>query len=365
MIRTLLAILGILVAMAILYFAFFSGSRPATKTPLNVNLDEIKPPNWEPLLDQGLVQINIDHDIEPEWLFLYRDRYGTGQIGGVIYDAQTRPRGDASVPAPNQAPVYLVPYKLLPDYSVTKNQGYFGVTDVTFKTVGAQVVLTPTPTPASTPEANVQAIQGERLLVQGWFNNLVNRFTVVWWIDEVSGYGSALAYTPGWFSLNPLHPNDWKGWSQQPESITSLWAWEPQSDRSNICRVAEWLLEEGPDPQRTRHFSALYDEGVLRFCAANIPTEPAFPEGQVLAYLLDGQATRWKTADPLRFDRVRVYAISEPVTTDMPQDRPVATVDVDFQAHDGLHSMRWFVEMISPSTIKDPVRWRIIRAEDR
>ncbi len=365
MIRTLLALLGILVVIAITYFAFFSGGRPAINTPLNVDLDEIKPSHWEPYLDRGLLQINIDHDVEPEWLFLYRDRYGTGQIGGVIYDAQTRPRGDDSAPVPSQVPVYLVPYKLLPDYSATKNQGYFGDTKVAYKTVGDQVILTPTPTPAKTPEANVQAIQGERLLLQGWFNNLVNRFAVVWWIDEASGYGSALAYTPGWFSLSPIHPYDWEAWEQQPESILSLWAWEPQMDRSDICRVAQWLLEEGPDPLRTRHFSALYDEGVLRFCSASIPSEPAFPEGQVLAYLLDGQSYRWEADNPPQYSHVRVYAISEPVTTDQPMTRPAATVDVDFQASDGWHSMRWYVEMIPPTSIKDPVRWRIVRAEDR
>jgi len=366
MFRTILAILGIIFAVIIIYFVFFYEKKPTPATPLNVNLEEIKPPQWKAYADDGLIQINIDNDAEPEWLFLYRDGYGTNQIGGVIYDAQNRPRGELSIPISSQASPYLVPYKLFPDYAPSKNRGYLGDDRVAFKTAGSQIILTPTPTPVSTPPSPPEAISGDRLLVKGFLHNVVNRFSIFWWVNPTYGYSGALAYTPGWFSLSNVNPDAWKDWNDAPKNINRLWAWEPQIDRSNICRVVEWRLDAGPNPPATWHFTALYDESSLRFCSSAIPSEPAFPEGQVLAYLFDGGAQRWQAgAQPRGFANVRVYAITEPEITDQPLDRPLAPVDVDFWASDGFHSMRWILEMIPPTTVKDPVRWRILRAEDR
>ena len=368
MFRTILAILGIIFAILIIYFIFFyDGGNGAQAPPLNINLEEIKPPEWKAYYeDEGLKLINIDHDAEPEWLFIYWDGYGTNQIGGVIYDAQNRPRGDDSIPIVNQVPTYLVPYKLLPDYPSSKNRGYLGDAGIDIKAAGAQVVLTPTPTPASTPPAPAKAESGERLLVRGRFNNLVNRFSIFWWVSPEIGYSGALAYTPGWFSLSKEHPGEWGQWENAPEKITQLWAWEPQVDRSNICRVAEWRLEPGDQPPMTWHFRALYEESFLRFCTSGLPSEPAFPEGQVMAYLLDGNKGRWKEgAAPAPFADVKIYAISEPEITAQPPKSPIVPVDVDFWARDGFHSMRWVLEMIWPDIVQDPVRWRILRAENR
>ena len=369
MFRTILAILGIIFAVIIIYFVFFyDGQKRIQATPLNINLEEIKPPEWK-AYDNGLELINIDHDAEPEWLFLYKDGYGTYQIGGVIYDAQKRPRDDFSIPIASQVPTYLVPYKLLPDYPASKNQGYLGDSAVDRKTAGSQVVLTPLPTsaPDATPQAPAKAMAGDRLLVRGKFNNLVDRVSIFWWVGPEYGYSGALAYTPGWFSLDDKNPNDWGQWDNDPAGITTLWAWEPQVDRSNICRVARWQLDPGDNPPKTWHFQALYEESFLRFCTNGVPSEPAFPEGQVLAYLLDGRSSRWKkeAESPPKYARVNVFAISEPEITDQPFQRPIASVDVDFKAADGFHSMRWVLEMIPPATVRDPVRWRIFRAEDR
>ena len=376
MFRTILAILGIVFAVIIIYFVFFyDGQKRVQATPLNINLEEIKPPEWKAYDEDGLELINIDHDAEPEWLFLYKDGYGTNQIGGVIYDAQNRPRGDFSIPIASQVPTYLVPYKLLPDYPASKNQGYLGDLQVDYKTVGNQLVLTPTATPASTPPPKAASMTGERLLVRGSHYLLnkkdgpavVNRFSVFWWVGPEYGYSGALAYTPGWFSLSKKKADDWADWKDAPERINRLWAWEPQVDRSNICRVVKWQLDPGDNPPITWHFQALYEESFLRFCTNGIPSEPAFPEGQVLAYLLDGRSSRWKkgTENPPKYADVNVFAISEPEITDQPFQRPIAPVDVDFEAADGFHSMRWVLEMIPPATVKDPVRWRIFRAEDR
>jgi len=368
MLRTILAILGIIFAIGIIYFVFFHKGSPPKSIPLNVNLEEIKPPGWKPYDEKnGLVMINIDHDAEPEWLFLYWDEYSTHQIGGVIYDAQSRPRNEFSIPVASQAPTYLIPYKLLPDYPPSKNRGYLGDNAVEYQAVGSQDVRTPTRPPSGTATPSPNIASGDRLLVRGKFNNLVNRFSLFWWVSPEYGYSGALAYTPGWFSLSDTNPQDWNAWKDHPLGITQLWAWEPQMDRSNICRVALWKLESGPNPPITWHFTAMYDESYLRFCRGDVPSEPAFPEGQVMAYLFDMDARRWKGgAGPLpRYNNVRVYNISEPEITDQPFDHPVAPVDVDFWASDGFHSMRWVLEMIPPATVKDPVRWRIQRAENR
>ncbi|HID34872.1 MAG TPA: hypothetical protein EYP25_09980 [Anaerolineae bacterium] len=367
MFRTILAILGVsfvLVTSAVI----FLGKTPANTTPLNVNLDEIKPPQWQAYYrDDGLVQINIDHDAEPEWLFFYKDGYNADRVGAVIYDAQNRPRNDFSIPIASQAPAYLIPYRLLPDYTPSKNLGYLSDSDIEFRTAGSQSILTPTPTPAATPAPQTQAMSGAKLLVKGKIHDgVINHFAIFWWMSPEFGYNGALATTPGWFSLSSSDPQDWKAWKDDPDKITQVWAWEPQVDRSNICRVAAWTLEgDGKDPA-TWHFSAHYDESQLRFCTREIPSEPAFPEGQVLAFLLDQKRNRWReSASVQTFDNVRVLHISEPVITDQPPEQPRSFVDVDFNARDGLHSMRWTVEMIPPATVKAPVRWRILRAEER
>ena len=370
MIRTLLAIVGIIIAVAILYYVFLSDKGPVANrtTPLNIDLEAIKPPDWVPARDEGLLQINIDGDIEPEWLFFYKDNYNTGQVGGIIYDAQNRPRGDASIPLSDQAPTYLVPYRLMPDYVALKNQGYLGDDQVLYHVAGEQrlSVPTPTPPPNTTPTPMPKDVEsGDRLLIRGQFHGVTNRFSVFWWLGPDAGYGGALATTPGWFSLHAEDPANWKLWDENPLQIATLWAWEPQVDRSNICRVVEWRLDPGPNPPATWHFLALYDEGVLRFCSKQIPTEPSFPEGQVLAYLLDNHAERWSMSNPPHYTNVRVYRLSVPTVTNPTAASPLIPVDVDFEADGIMHSMRWLVEMVPPQTIHDPVRWRIAGSQNR
>jgi hypothetical protein len=363
MLRTILAILGVIAAIAIVWFVFFSdrgGQRVATTN--SIDIDEIKPPNWKPLDEkEKLILINLDDDVAVEWLFLYRDEYSTNQIGGMVYDAQNRPRGTEQVPVPSQAPVYLVPYRLMPDYSIQKNHGYLGDDRVIYKAVG--------PSPASSADGPQADLQGEFLFIQGQFRGRTNRFSVFWWIDAQRGYGGALATTPGWFSLSEQSPNDWDLWEDNEKlaALQSLWAWEPQTDRSNICRVVQWRLVSGGDPNVksdvTRYFEADYDRGTLRFCRGAVPSEPAFPEGQVLAYLLDGNVGRWQ-GEAVPFGHVRVYHLSTPGYTDRPFERPVAEVDATFESQSGLRTVRFTVEMIQPNVISDPVRWRITSAHD-
>ena len=139
-------------------------------------------------------------------------------------------------------------------------------------------------------------------------------------------------------------------------------------DRSNICRRVEWRLDGV-------RFVADYTNSDLMFCSGPpnsekplLLSDPAFPEAQVLAYLLDGKTGRWQTPEKaFRISQppATVLRISEPEITDQPADQPVTTVDVDFIMDNVERHMVWTVAMQSPASINDTVHWRIIDARDR
>jgi hypothetical protein len=341
---------------------------------LNVNLEEIKPAQWLPYTNDqinGLVRVNIDSrwvdgelvDAEDEWLFFYQydlsADQSTSQLGGVIYDAQNRPRGNDSIAIPDQSSAYLVPYRLLPDYHLPKTNGYLGNDSLDYKQIAVRIK-------GSTESAPVY----DRLLVRGQYRNQINRYSIFWWLDDRLGYGAAYATTPGWFSLSRLNPSDWEAWNTGTY-IQTLWAWEPENNRSNLCRREKWQLTESEYPEFVAQSAvdptfAKYG-GDLTFCNGQIPIEPAFPEAQVLAYLEDGDARRLvaepRTAIP-SYREVEVFALSAPkILND--GDPPVVQVDVDFNSNEGWRTMTWTVLMIPPETIKQAIEWRIVAAEDR
>ena len=376
MLRTFLAIIGIIVAVAIFVFIFlkpdigiFSNRGDKQDIALTIDLQEIKPTWWEPIFDEGLLKINIDGDSELEWLFFYKNVGDANQIGGMIYDAQSQPRGDTSIPISQQYSAYLVPYSLMPDYVAGKNQGYMGDDAVQFQGVYVQK-------PGDDKEKensdkkDKDVIVGDHLQVRGVFRGRTNRFAIFWWINQDAGYGGTLAYTPGWFSLSKDNPA-WPDWDDDSQKalITTLWAWEPQTDRSNLCRRAQWRLNGD-------YFVADYAQSDLVFCTgikrddnglAIAPAEPAFPESQVLAYLIDHNPNRWEPPNmalPLPGE-VTVRRISAPQNTDMPPKTPTSFVDVDFVINGVERKMVWTVAMQQPHNVKDTVKWRIIEAHDR
>jgi hypothetical protein len=342
---------------------------------LNVDLDEMKPEEWLPYSNgqiKGLVRVNIDAkwqgkevlDAEDEWLLFYRydlsANQNAGQLGGVIYDAQNRPRGNDSIAISDQSPAYLVPYRLLPDYHLYKTSGYLGDENLDYKTIAVAI--------DGVNPLNQEPLT-DRLLVRGIDRGRYNRFAMFWWIDEESGYGSAYAYTPGWLSLSRGNPSDWADWDAG-EYIQKLWAWEPRSDRSHLCRRQAWSLsgdyprfapQTATDPTYARY------GGEITFCNGQLPVEPAFPEAQVLAYLGDWNPQRLdaqpRTEIP-HYNEVEVFKLE---STDAPNaDMPVeVNVDVDFNTNAGWRTTTWTVRMIPPETIKDAVKWRIVAVEDR
>ncbi len=369
MLRTILGIIGIILVGAILYYFFIirdgqMGPRVKETTPLNIDLQEIKPEEWHAIEKEGLLKISIDGDSAVEWLFLYRDTGDTNQIGGLIYDAQNRPKGVTSMAASQQSPAYLIPYRLMPDYTANKSAGYLGDASVRYKTV---TVATNHHADNRPEESGVMV--GNRLLVSGFDNNRPNRFSVFWWIGPQEGYGGALAYTPGWFSLSKNAPNDWFDWARgnnQTEHAETIYAWEPQVDRSNICRRVMWRLE-GAQDQNTLQFVADYINSDLTFCRGGVPTEPAFPEAQVLAYLLDENPDHRKQrlsagAALPSYNNVSVRKINQPTIT---IDATMVDVITEFTIDDVFHHMLWRVEMIPPEDLKSSVHWRIVSAYEQ
>ncbi|MCO6449398.1 MAG: hypothetical protein J5I90_01300 [Caldilineales bacterium] len=361
MMRIILIVLGVVLIVAVLAFALrqFEG-RSNTETDLNIDLNEIKPEAWTTYGD-GLQRVNLDDDDEEEWLLLYR--YDGAPLGGVIYDGQTAPYGDLSIPVPNQTPSYLVPYRLLPDYAAGKTNGYLGDANVDFKQIFLSLDLAGEE-PPTTPR--------DRLLVRGKRQDgRINRYSVFQWISLETGYAGALAFTPGWFSLSEENPDDWaeaENWVADGSFPTKIWAWEPQSDRSNICRRTPWVLQASGDDQNPDLFRANYAINDLNFCNGDIPAEPAFPEGQMLAYLLDGNAGRLDESDMEipEFTGAAVSRVTAPEVLDENVGDPLQVAgEVDFQFEGVPYRMYWTATMIPPEDIKDINKWRITSLIER
>ncbi|NOX62394.1 MAG: hypothetical protein GXP42_10705 [Chloroflexi bacterium] len=365
MIRLLAIIFGVLLIIAIIIFVVQAIRRPGEEpVDLNVNLDEIKPAAWTPYAG-GLQRVNLDGDEDVEWLLLYR--YDGGQIGGVIYDAQSAPRGENVLTIP-QTPSYLVPYRLLPDYAKGKSVGYLGDLEADWK----QLSLDPS------MDVNADLTQPrDVLLVRGKREGgLINRYSYFKWVSLDVGYAGAHASTPGWFSLSKDDPQDWtysEEWVTNNQVTTEIWAWEPQTDRSAICRRAKWLLEPSDLPDNPIRFVGNYDDSDLIFCGGNekIPKEPAYPEAQLLAYLLEGGANRERVDEEVResmpsFQQVKVLRLTAPPVLDEYIGEVVQAVgEVDFKSEDGFHAMYWTARMIPPESIKETTKWRLTSLIER
>lgn len=363
MIRIIVIVLGVVLIVAVAAFAL-QQLRGQDEGPveLGVDLNEIKPAEWVTYGD-GLQRVNVDGDQELEWLLFYR--YDFAPLGGVIYDGQTAPFGNKSIPISNQTPSYLVPYSLLPDYVAGKTNGYLGDADVDFK----QVFLSNDRGADQPPET-----PRDRLLVRGKRKDgRINRYSVFQWISLEVGYAGAHANTPGWFSLEKDNPNDWleaTNWLTDNSIPPSLWAWEPQADRSAICRRTPWNLLASGNPNNPDLFRANYPASELFFCQGQVPSEPAFPEGQVLAFLTDGDDNRWEIEDTLQeippFEKASVSRLTAPEILDENIGDPLQVAgEVDFIWQGIPYRMYWTATMIAPTKISEVAKWRITSMMER
>ena len=353
MARTILIVVGVILIVFLVVWAvrqtglrLFGGS----SSTLPPDLAALMPEGWVAIM--SLQPVNIDHDDISESTLYYS--YDTGQIGGIIYDAQTTPLGNQAVPVPSQSPTYLVPYRLLPDYVGTKTNGYLSDATLEYE----QVFF------GTAGDNNAaDTVSRDRLMVRGILNNLVNRFSIFWWIDPQAGYGGATTSTAGWLSLSDTTPNDWDAWSQL-EYIHQVWNWEPLADRSNLCRRSLLVLNDtsadtAPSPPV---FVKDPTTGDLLFCTGNMPSSPAVPEAQVLAYLRDGSATRLDPSytNAPKFSNAKVFRITAPADlTTVHDNQIIVTGEVDFIADGQPYAMWWATEMVAPQSVNETVSWEI------
>lgn len=353
MARTILIVVGVILIVFLVVWAvrqtglrLFGGSTSTLPT----DLAALMPDGWVAI--ESLQPVNIDHDDVSESTLYYS--YDTGQIGGVIYDAQTTPLGNQAVPVPSQSPTYLVPYRLLPDYVGTKTNGYLSDATLEYKQVYFDK--------AGDNKAPA-TVSRDRLMVQGIRNSLVNHFSVFWWIDPQAGYGGATVSTAGWLSLSDTAPNNWDAWTNL-EYIHQVWNWEPLADRSALCRRSSWVLNDTSATTQPNPPVFVKDPGTgdLFFCTGKLPPSPAFPEAQVLAYLIDNSATRLDPnyTNAPKFSKAKVFRITAPADlTTMHGNQIVVTGEVDFVSNGQPYAMWWATEMVAPQSVKQTVSWEI------
>lgn len=300
------------VAVMLIGAGFLGACAREEKTPLNIDLSEILPREWTP---EGIWQpINIDADMEQEYLLFYHYDASTnadgasfaGPMGAVIYDPQTPASAPdatsdgASPPAP-----WLQPYALLPSY--WRGAGYGFVAPPTQQgTPAFQAVKRVRPEEVENRYFEAlavqrQATQGDvtvedvmpdqlpatdELIVFGGSSPIggYTHISLFWWSNAREGYGSTQISAPG--GLTVMERDD----PENPSPIRKIRARYPQNDRSVLCKESFFTRFLDPDftsPDAYRP-AVYYVEGPrsLIFCYG-IPDTPFYPEGVVLAYLLD------------------------------------------------------------------------------
>jgi len=264
-------------------------------------LTEVLPAAWSPLRD--VEEVNIDGDAAPEYLLFFTydtttaaalprtlfsmgSAASSGPIGAVIYDGQvvtgTTPTVQVSPDRPTTA---FVPYAILPSYRDGAGLGYVAEPTqseaieayaVSYRTAGQTTGVAT----AATPDT-VILLGGETYL------------TFAWWQNRAAGYGVTQLYGPGGFEQTLYQPFDWASWRRDPQPIREIIAVHPLHDRNRICRRFRYGVDEAalvagrPGVGSPLHFQK--DDLGLHFCAGT-PGHPFYPEGVVLAYLLEGNA---------------------------------------------------------------------------
>ena len=240
------------------------------------------PADW--LIADKSQRISIDGDDEEEFLILYT--YDGAPVGSVIYDFQDSTSfvtpDVEPIPIPNQPSVLYVPYRLLPSYLPGTGQGFIASPGTLANLEIYQVNRT------TEPELREDgtAIPDELIVYDG-----VRRITFVWWRDFYHGYGLTHVDVPG--RLFGFTYREGEGADTSPP--LAFQGHVPLNDRSLFCYQIRFVRTDGslfpvPDipDDKAIHYQHI-PEG-LRFCNGT-PTFPFFPEGVVLAFLLNPTAS--------------------------------------------------------------------------
>lgn len=269
-----------------------------TEIPLQVDLQNVIPPYWTPT--EALRPLSIDGDADEEYILFYRYDNGTGEnlgpIGAAIYDLQIDsgavlgPEDEELVPVPNQPSGFFLPYRILPNYWPTTGNQFYVVPGAEFLPVAYyiaepedadKITITPIQRDPTVTSDNQYTLYNE-MIIRGGDRHI----TSVWWENAFDGYGVAHLYAPGGF-----RNFEWEG-TRDASPIKSVDGAFPMHDRSRLCRnyIYTRLDDEinVAKAKETSEKSIYYSAAELGidFCDGT-PTHPFYPEGVVLAYLLD------------------------------------------------------------------------------
>ena len=261
-------------------------------------LTDALPASWVALRD--VQEVNIDGDGATEYLLFFTyDPIGTtapttslfffrnsnqprGPIGAVIYDAQVVTGTTTSERvSPDRPTNALVPYAILPSYRRGAGQGFIAepaqreavaAYPVSYRALNATVGTT---------------VTADTLIFLGGETYL----SCAWWQNRTEGYGVTQIYAPGGFETALYSGFNWTAWRDNPQPIPQIIGVHPLHDRNLLCRRFRYDLDTSagggtPGGRAIRYQRS--DLG-LQFCAGT-PVHPFYPEGVVLAYLLEGQA---------------------------------------------------------------------------
>jgi hypothetical protein len=361
------------------------------RVPLELDFAKVLPEGWEPI--RSWTEVNIDGDEAVEYLLLFR--YDAGQIGAAIYDSQiatdlvgvvdidATPVPSATValaPAALQPFGYYKPYRLLPSYWAYSFGGGMGQGFVAPPGQESAVV----PVAVTNDGGNGPAAE---LVLRGGTTHL----TFVWWKNQIEGYGVTQLYAAGGFE-----GVNWDSWGAAPKPILEIAGLTPVEDyraRSQICRETAYTRREASEDAPSAIVFDAADQG-LRFCQAETPPHPFYPEGVVLAYLRMPEGDR-KGLDLLltpgvaagqvdadvdvgrlaneRIDDIATYATVQvtPGALREGEFAPTTSACVQLTGQDNADARRWLVFTLryQPPDLERrlPDRWTIsgVRAEPR
>ncbi|CAN5800231.1 hypothetical protein BH10CHL1_BH10CHL1_36720 [soil metagenome] len=291
---------------------FLAGCFRRSNVPnMSFDLNELLPAGWTAVGAVREIDIDDDPTLERLVFFSYdkSPQTNAGPIGALIYDLH-EDKGivtNQGAAVANQSSSSLVRYQILPSYWQGAGQGF-----IAEPSQAANILVYPVTYAAI--DSQGAAMTRKELVVRGGATYL----TFIWWKGTVEGYGVAQLYAPGGFQ-----GIDWTEWEREPKPINQITGLYPLHDRNSLCRKVTYdrndvaptmltpLIGETIAYRQEIYYKA--SNRGLDFCDG-APTHPFYPEGVVLAYLLDAK-NRTDLLDPSlqsSIEITRVQSVVDP-----------------------------------------------------
>jgi len=268
--KTVLIIIGvILLILLVLYLVFGPGRKESQEpeTGLPPSVQRLIPPSWDVITDQVC---DFDGDGQDEWLVVYHydnvNVHPSGQpaettvvvspIGGVIYDAKLE--APAQTGTSQRQITTITPYRLLPDYAISKGQGYLG------ESAAATLLFPPVDKEGKCQPTEVGFLGYSNGNTNG-ATSLPTRLSLFHWVNKDAGYqGSHFVGNARIDADIPTEPNKF---------VTHVTTYNLMNDRSLLCQVTGY---ERSDAKQS--FYVVPGSTTLDFCYG-APADPTYPDG--------------------------------------------------------------------------------------